>query len=237
MKTKLWTTAGLVLVLSTLPGRAVDEPPRPPTMALNKIREMVASVKVKRALQEDRVLAPLNLGVTIDHGIVSVWGPIPSQEVGRQVITKLEAIDGVREVRSSFYLPDTGPLNTTERVEVAKPEIETGRLPPPRAPAVAVARREQLSQEGPKLLAPRPRTVSRSEAQATEAKLPKPAVTLTEQVREARQSEARFREIAVEVQGNVVLVHRRDSRSRDVMDFVQKLRRIHGVTDVVLTAD
>jgi hypothetical protein len=68
-------------------------------------------------------------------------------------------------------------------------------------------------------------------------KLPKPAASLAELVNEARQSEARFREIAVEVRGQAVLVRRGGAPGRDVMDLVQVLRRIRGVSDVILTSD
>ena len=236
-RTHLWTAALLTLALSTLPARAVDEPPRPPTSALGKIRDLAATVRARRLLEEDRVLKALNLGVSVENGVVSVWGPIPSNAVGRQAIAKLETIRNITEVRSNFYLTDAPTLTGPERVEAAKPEFETGRLPQPREPANVAVRREQATEDAPRLLAPRPLATARQEPIAAVVNLPKPAASLTDLVREARQSEARFRDIAVEVRGQVVLVRRGDSRGRDVMDLVQKLRQIRGVSDVILTND
>jgi hypothetical protein len=226
-----------MLALSALPARAIDEPPRPPVSALGKIRDLAATVRARRLLQEDRVLKTLNLGVSVENGVVSVWGPVPSNAVARQAIAKLETIKNITEVRHNLYLSDNHAPSGPERVEAAKPEFETGRLPPPMdpPPTLAADRRDLPAAGGTKLLAPRPVATARPEPIAAVVKLPKPAAPLTEQVREARQSEARFREIAVEVRGQVVLVRRGDSPGRDVMDLVQKLRRIRGVSDVILT--
>jgi hypothetical protein len=224
--------ACLALAFLTLPARAVEEPPRPPTSALGKIRDLAATVRARRLLEEDRVLRPLNLGVSVDNGVVSVWGPVPSQEVARLAVAKLETIRNVTEVRPNFYLRDNQPPARPERVATAKPEFETGRLPlpPEEAPVPAVA-------DGPKLLAPRRAATAASQPVAAVVKLPKPAASLAELVNEARQSEARFREIAVEVRGQAVLVRRGGAPGRDVMDLVQVLRRIRGVSDVILTSD
>src|SRR5262245_37237540 len=120
MRRLTWTAACLALALSTLPARAVDEPPRPPTSALGKIRDLAATVRARRLLEEDRVLRPLNLGVSVDNGVVSVWGPVPSQEVARLAVAKLETIRNVTEVRSNFYLSDNQPPARPERFATAK---------------------------------------------------------------------------------------------------------------------
>ena len=238
----MWTAACLTLALSALPARAIDEPPRPPASALGKIRDLAATVRARRLLQEDRVLKTLNLGVSVENGVVRVWGPIPSAEVGRQAVAKLETLKNITEVKPNFYLTDNRPLpagperleglggfSPPTQVEAAKPEIETGRLPVPQEPIVSSA--------GPKLLAPRPSTAAPAKPAAAVVNLPKPAASLDDRVREARQSEARFRAIAVEVRGQVVLVRQGGSPGRDVMDLVQKLRHIRGVSDVILSND
>lgn len=210
------TAAGLAMALSALPARAVNEPPRPPLSALNKIRDLTATVRARRTLQDDPALAKLNLGVEVSNGVATVWGPVPSLGVGHVAAAKLEGLKGIDKVKSSFYieerrdtvlelvLPDVAP----ERVEVAKP----------RDPAVKVGR---TTSEGPTLLAPRP------------TKLASP----TEQAAQLQQSEPRFRGISVEVKDGTVLVRRGNVAGRDVMDLVSKLRRIPGVRDVILTGD
>ena len=59
------TAAGLAMALSALPARAAGEPPRPPQSALNKLRDLSATVKARRLLQDDPALARLNLGVEV----------------------------------------------------------------------------------------------------------------------------------------------------------------------------
>lgn len=244
-RTPMWITACLTLALSALPGRAIEEPPRPPMSALGLIRDLATTVHARRALQEDRVLGPLNLGVQVNKGVLTVWGPVPSHAVGKQAIARLETIKGIAQVRPNFYLAEsrekllfdtTRPAGVPERIESAKPEIETGKiLVRSREPILTVDRRDQPVNDGLKLFAPRPVVAARPESLTSAVKLPKPAASLTDQVREARQSEARFRDIVVEVQGNAVLIRRGESPGRDVMDLVEKLRHIRGVTDVILS--
>jgi hypothetical protein len=212
----LWTAAGLALALSALPATAVNEPPRPPQSALNKIRDLTATVRARRALQDDPALARLNLGVEVDNGVATVWGPVPSIAVGRVAAAKLEGLKGVTRVKSNFYVEERrDPLldlvrtgGPPERVEVAKP----------RDAAVKVGR---SAAEGPALLGPRPAR----------------PVPLAELAAQLQQSEPRFRAIGVEVRDGTVLVRRGAVPGPDVMDLANKLRRIPGVRDVILTGD
>lgn len=229
LRSHTWTAATLLVALSALPARAVDEPPRPPTSAIGHIRDLAVTVRARRALLDDPILGPLNLGVTVANGLATVWGPVPTQQVAKDAVARLKTVSGVAEVRANFYLGDTSPLDVVrpapERVAVAKPEFETGKLPPPVREAA-----------GPTLFAPRA-VAGPKEASATVVKLPRPTTSLTDEVQVARQSEVRFRAIDVKVQGTSVLVRRGGNDGRDVMDLVQKLRRIRLVTDVILTDD
>jgi hypothetical protein len=238
MRQLMWSAALAALALPAGPARAERvEPPRPPVSALGKIRDLAATVRARRALQEDPALATLNLGVQVDNGVVSVWGPVPSRDVERQAVARLEAVKGVIEVRPRFYLDqprDAAPLidlarpvGAPERVS-AKPGIETGQLP------AATVGRDQPRDDGPRLFAPRPAS-ARPEAAAAVVKLPRPAAPLAEQVRQAQLSEKRFGGIAVELRGTAVLVRRGEAPGRDLMDLVGKLRRIEGISDVILS--
>lgn len=240
MRSAMGTAAALALALSALPAWGIDEPPRPPMSALGKIRDLAATVRARRVLQDDPTLSSLNLGLQVENGVVSVWGPIPSREVERQVTLKLETLKGITKVQLNFYVQDrrdrgldlVRPDGVPERIEAAKPEIETGKLPV--TPATPVGRRDSTANEGPRLFAPRPTTAPRTEAAGEVGKLPRPATSLTEEVRQARQSERRFRDIVVQVQDRTVVVRRGKSPGDDVMDLVQKLRRVPGVREVIL---
>jgi hypothetical protein len=216
-RSAMWTAAALALALTALPARAVSEPPRPPTVALIKIRDLSATVRARRALQDDPSVAKFNLGVEVENGVATVWGPVPSLAVGHAAASKLEGLKGIDRVKSSFYLEDrrdpllelARPGGSAERVEVAKPRdlaVKTGRS----------------ASEGPKLDAPR---------------VANPAASLAEQAAALHKSEPRFRGIVVQVQGSAVMVRRGEVPGSDVMDLVKKLRRIPGVSDVILTSD
>jgi hypothetical protein len=192
------------------------EPPRPPLSALSKLRDLGATVKARRLLQDDPALGRLNLGVEVSNGVATVWGPVPSLAVGHVAAMKLEGLPGIDKVKSSFYLEEPKDLI----LELARPEAPPERVAvaKPRDEAVKVAR---PAGEGPVLLGPRP------------AKPPSPA----ELAARLQQSEPRFRGIGVEVTGGTVTVRRGDVAGRDVMDLVSQLRRIPGVREVVLTGD
>lgn len=242
IRSRIWTAAMLALALSALPVRAVSEPPRPPTSALGKIRDLAATVKARRVLQENPALAELNLGVSVENGVAQVWGPVPTTELAREAVVRLEGISGVRQVRSNFYVEDrkdrrlldlVRPEGVPERIEAAKPEIETGKLPPLR-PAVTVGRTTRPAENGPTLFAPRAVPSQRSEAAAEQ---PRSTGSLSEQVRQLQQAEPRFRGIVVEVQNQSLHVRQGNQSGADVMELVQKLRRLPGVRDVLLSND
>jgi hypothetical protein len=231
----IWTAAGLAL--SALPARAIDEPPRPPASALGKIRDLATAVRARRALQEEPALSALNLGVRVENGVATVWGPVPSLDVGRRAVARLEALKGVTKVQPNFYVQERrdGTLDIAradgapERIEAAKPEIETGKLPV--TTATVVGRRDNATNGGPSLFAPRPAKSARPEPQGDAGKSPG---SLDAGVRLAQQSEKRFKRIPVEVRGGTLLVRRGKSPGDDVMDLVQKLRRLPGVREVIL---
>ncbi len=226
------TVAGLLLCAAPL--GAVEAPSRPPASALGLIRDLRLTVLARRAFQNDRELAPLNLGVRVRDGVATVWGPVPSADTARLVIARLEAITGIDEVRSELQVrrpdrppvPELGiPIRVPTRVEAAKPvertvecrpgEERPGKLPPMKALPLP-------TQPAPK----RDRVTSRP------AEPP-----LQVAVDRVRQSSSRFRSIPVELRGNVVVITRSGSDDEDVVALAQALRRVRGVAEVILSSD
>ncbi|MFO0927358.1 MAG: BON domain-containing protein [Gemmataceae bacterium] len=256
-RTLAWMASTLVLMLSTLPARAVDAPPRPPTSALGKIRDLAVTVRARRALQEDSVLGALNLGVWVENGVASVWGPVPSDEVGRRAIEKLRTVAGVADIRVDFHhrprdpdhlLADLTPRpgEALARIDVYKPDsgrVESLPMPrptpqpaelavatAPRPPAPAAVR----DRETPRLLAPRPVASVRRQPEAEVVR--RPRASLADQVDQVRRADPRFRDIPVRLRGTAVEVRRGDADDA-ATDLANRLRRIPGVTDVLLTDD
>jgi hypothetical protein len=232
----LWTAGALAVLLAALPARAIDAPGRPPVSALGKIRDLALTVRARRALQEDRVLSTLNLGVWVENGVASVWGPVPSEQVGRQAVAKLEAVKGVVEVRTDFHVrgPDAGKdqiaglspgQGSLDRFDVFKRDREE---PPPRQPATPVA----VAREAPRLLAPRAVSAPRRQPEAAVVGRERPS--LAEQIERLRGADPRFRDVLVRIQGTTLEVRRGDPDEHAVA-FANQLRHIRGVTDVILT--
>ncbi len=213
-----WAASGLTLLLAVVPVRATGERPipLPPQAALNNIRDLTATTRARRLLNEDPGLARLNLGVEVRNSTATVWGPIPSLAVGSLAKSKLESLPGINQVKSSFYLEEqrldpllelVKPTSEPERVEVAKPRELSPRV-------------ARTVSEGRQLAAPR-----------------SAAASLADQVAQLQRSEARFKGIVVELQENTVLVRRGQAPGRDVMELAEKLRRLPGVRQVVLSSE
>lgn len=242
----LLLTQGL-LVLPVSAGGIPPRPPVPPTSALGKIRDLAATVRVRRLVQQDPMLAKLNLGVEVENGVLVVWGPVPSEEVGKHAVNLLQSVHGIVRVKSDFYLDRsreqllvdlTRPVDAPERFEVAKPEIETGKLTPKtREPALPVVRTEEQGQEGLTLYAPRKVLSAKMEANGPSENMASKAGTLAEEVQRIRQAEVRFRGIVVQIRDRTIVVRRGEASGRDLMDLMQQLRRIPGIEAVLLAED
>lgn len=255
----VWMGSILVLLLSMLPARAVEAPPRPPASALGKIRDLAVTVRARRALQEDSVLGALNLGVWVENGVAVVWGPVPSQDVGRRALAKLRSVTGIAEVRPDFHLrqPDADrlladltprPVDALARIDVYKPDSARSEpLPMPRAIpqpaelAVATAARPSAhppavrDRETPRLLAPRAVASVRRQPEAEVVR--RPRASLAEQVDQVRRADPRFRDIPVRLRGTSVEVRRGDGEDEAATELANRLRRLVGITDVLLTDD
>lgn len=254
----------LGLALSgAIPAAAVEAPPRPPASAIGLIRDMRLTVLARRALAEDRDLAPYRLGVEVREGIATVWGDVPSDAVSRKARERLQAISGIHGVRSdliagSVQKRELAELSVPSRVpprivvEAAKPDPRTGAIRK-RQQAVVVGgdvpravkpgdlpdpRAQPLPEEKPQravvLLPPSAVRRDRAEAARDEAEA-QPGETLSEAVERVRASDRRFRFIPVEVSGGTVIIGRGDEEG--VTALREALRRVRGVREVVLSGE
>ncbi|MFM7151772.1 MAG: hypothetical protein ACKO23_18245 [Gemmataceae bacterium] len=237
----------LTLALMAMPTLAVDEPPRPPMTALGKIRDLAATVKARRMIEEDPTLAALNLGVDIENGLARIWGPIPSEKVGEKAVLKLKMIPDISEVRPTFYLedPTKNPITIAnnqeelKRVAVAKPEIETGQIPnnninPTPIPEGQPSKSPEVA---PRLFAPRVSSKVRTNAETLVRNSAEATESLSDQIRGIQKSDSRFSSIQVENQGGNLMVRRNDVNGRTVMELVSKLRQLPGVRNVMIASD
>jgi hypothetical protein len=259
--------AAALSVAAARPAVADEGEARPPAIAIGLIRDLRVKSLAERALAADRVLAPLNLSVKVRHGVAEVSGSIPSDEVGRQALAKVETVKGVEEVRANFrYTGDARqamapPARTRDKravVQTAKPIAPPGESETPRArpggqvPLVSggeghKTRPEKPAGPTPKEAGPKeeprsavrvgaPRTVTPKVAKRQAAAEEKP-LPLAERVERVRQSQIRFRSIPVEVEGDLLVVKRGSAPSEDATALSQALRRIPGVSGVLIARD
>jgi hypothetical protein len=203
---------------------------------------MRLTVMARRAFQHDRVLAPLNLGVKVRDGVATVWGPVPDAEVARQAVARLEAIHGIDEVHSELHLrPREKPLlaelgiprGAPTRIQVAKPvERPTEVGPRVREVAASGGRPGTL----PELTAVPMPAAEQAPKRAVVTARPV-AIPLHVAVERVRSSNSRFQSIPVEVRGTMVIVGRSGADGEDVTALAQALRRVRGVTEVVVASD
>ena len=238
-----WIVAGLLLVVAAPAGAETTS--RPPAVALGLIRDLRMTVIARRAFQHDRVLKSLNLGVKVRGGVATVWGPVPSAGVARQAMARLEAIDGIQKVRSEMQLrrpadrpalAELGiPAGAPRQIQAAKPLQRPAEVGPRQRELASLASDEQRRPGNLPELKPLP--------MPSAPPLIKPVavtnrpVPVRVAVERMRTSEGRFRTIAVEVQGSMVIIKRSGSADEDVLALAQAVRRIRGVSEVILSSD
>lgn len=62
------------------------------------------TIRARTALQEDPLLAPLNLGVRVDGRVATLWGPVPSAELARRAVVRLQRLPELSAVRDELFL-------------------------------------------------------------------------------------------------------------------------------------
>lgn len=63
----------------------------------------LASV-VEAMLRSDPLLGELNLGVTVEDHVATLWGPVPSADLGRRAQDLVRRVDGVADVKNDLRL-------------------------------------------------------------------------------------------------------------------------------------
>ena len=238
----LCLSVAMALVPSSL---RAERPPEPPAFALDRIRDLAASVRARRVLKADPALDRLNLGISIEDGIASVWGPVPSDAVGRRAVVLLESVRGIRAVRSNFYTEAPREQNLLgdlarrpgmpERFEASKPDVdsETLRRIPRVMPPAIVTRGSATSADAPaapQVFAPRPVAVPAREPDP-------PVVPLRDRIAAIRRDDPRFGRIPIVIDGTRLQVQQNAASDDVIHDLVNRLRRLPGVTEVELKSE
>lgn len=99
---KLMST-GPYLLLLALWGQFGSESP-PPGM---EVRDVEIALHARQALLRDESLGKLNLGVGVDYGVATIWGPVPSRELAAKAKRILKDVRGIYSVRDEMSYTST----------------------------------------------------------------------------------------------------------------------------------
>jgi hypothetical protein len=219
------------------------KPPANPSTTV----DLRLAVHAQQALQQDPALARFNLLVRVRNGMATVGGTVPSTEIARQVVKKLEQVKGLFGVRSELRViaeppggePPVIPIlpDPPTQTQSASPNPESGTIgtftgrpahePPPldkAAPPPPTPEARPLS-PGVSLHPPIP---------VREAQPQNPPPGLSSVIEKLRRADERFRLIEPEVRGGTVILGGSAARGEDAMEFARLVSQVAGAERVVL---
>jgi hypothetical protein len=237
-----------------------DAPPE--RSATARELDVKLALRARKALQDDKELGELNLGVRAQAGVLVLWGAVPSTALAERAVNVLRRVRGVCEVRSEVSIvadnrPSPIPVptlsQTPTQTQSASPGTQ-GLLPswttgPPdprdqltvRTPVIALPPSGRTATASPppaavvpavSLLAP---VVAPPPAAApTRPSAPAAPPSLATTVERLRDTDKRFSRVPVEVQGTAVYVGGGDAPAENVMAFARAVATIGGVERVVI---
>lgn len=225
-----------------------ETPPRItaiPGAARDEARDWVLTNQARRAVMKDDQLSSLNLGVSVRDRVATIWGTLPSAEVGKRAEEMLKKINGIASVVNECKIvPAANPVPQQVADAVKRLQGDEGVDSKPPSPPAATTGRQVVAKPAPEMLPPRP--VHETHETRLPAIGPPAAVLLqpvfTSNVREAgfnsiekaRESEPRFKDLSLEVKGGVVKISGRVSSLKDALDLAEKLNAIPDVRQVIL---
>ncbi|MBY0527091.1 MAG: BON domain-containing protein, partial [Gemmataceae bacterium] len=68
------------------------------------LRDSRLAARARRALNEDPVLATLNVGVSVRSGVAQLWGPVPTPSLVRRAEDIVRRVPGVVAVQSELHI-------------------------------------------------------------------------------------------------------------------------------------
>jgi osmotically-inducible protein OsmY len=233
----------VAILLTTAVGSpliAADTAPSRPKELPSVLADCRITVFARQALQENPALALLNVGVSVQDNIATLWGPIPSADLARHAEQTVRRVPGVAAVRNELQVEVTSasiqnmfgpPIKLTPREPVlmavapfagtlAKRPFENKPAPPvPSTPPIVISLR-------PPLPADLPVPVVAATAQAPS--------DLETSVNDVRSAEARFRHVRAEIKDRIVHLRGTVPRGEDMYDLAQRVAKVPGVKRVVV---
>jgi hypothetical protein len=229
----------LVFLASAIaPAAGSDAKSLPPRQ--DAYRDMKLSKKARDALKEDPRLSLLKLHVFVKDRVAVLEGEVISQDQLREAASRVEKVPGIAEVRTGLVrvvaakqevdliIPITPDPPT--RTEAQSPLRVTGAVARPTTlprPAEPIPELVAIRLDGP---IPLPLAAEPVLTLRASPPLPDDMVAVVER---ARQAQPRFRDLDVELRGDVVWLRGSTEQVDAAMDFAQALTEA-GVRHVVI---
>jgi hypothetical protein len=97
------------------------------------------TARARQALMRDPALAPLNLGIRVRNRVATLWGPVPTAELGFRAERILRSLFEIAEVHNDLEVSGHAATPVVEPVVApAAPSFLPAQLPPalpPRSPS------------------------------------------------------------------------------------------------------
>jgi hypothetical protein len=227
-----------VFVLGLIFGGTGPRAGEPPSVIAGLPPESPADWKLglqaRSALQQDKTLQSVNIGVTIRGGTATLWGPLPDAETVRAAQACLKRIKGIEKViDDTRIVPPVDPLPA----QVADARRSQGVKTEPNGPAPSSVTTAKVTSSRPADLA--------NIAPARPSIDPAPAVLLRPMLaaqapdfdhlwNALRLKDARFRDVTLENQRGVLRINGTVPRIADAWELAEKLADFPGVVQVLL---
>lgn len=208
------------------------------------------TVYARRALAEDESLASLNLGVSVRNHVATIWGPVPSAELGQRALDNLRRVPGLAQVVNQLVIDKPGdPLLEFLRPATSPPAAP--QRPPPKEER-GTERRSHLNVPPCRRHAaagPCPASGAAKSATAPESTtlfmplIPLPirapaassgATGCADAVEKLRRADDRYRRIRIEVVGGAVHLRGLADCREDVFALARAVSHVPGVERVLV---
>lgn len=218
---------------------------------------VLQTYEARKALLQDPVLGPLNLGVKVTKRVAVLWGPVPSAEVAGRAVALLEKLPGLVAVRNELeidpelnmspqYLPETLPQESrvpgkahlspaTLTTRSQEKEVASGQWP--------VAKETKANGQSFPAVAVPPTTIpGMPDNREIEIALPSLRIPVTEpeparspeEAIAGLQKDNRFAAIQVRIQGGIVTLRADADQVQALYELARRISAIPGIARVVV---
>jgi hypothetical protein len=245
---------GAALLLGLMPPdvalvlQAADPPPS--QLPQQTPRDWLLTTAARRAFQKDEQLAALNVGVSVNNKVATIWGTIPSLDLARRAEEVLKKVGGIAAVMNDCRIVanDTLPEAVADAVKkgrtpgdeiVANTQL-TVWPPPPKSTSQRV-----VAKLNPDELAPRAKgDVNELAPGAPLLPLPPAAVLLSPVPNETakgstdcetvRRSDERFKDVTLDLKEGIVRMNGKVAQMKDAWELAERLNELASVKQVIL---